>query len=717
MSIKKVTSLNNPQKISKPRLSEKTNIMKNRVANLNIGSVNRSKRQMSSKKSHRRSQELKRRRKLDGRRTPIPRLKNRRAITGPFQSTRSLTNSKKSKVGRSSFAFSSVQKNKKKNNYMLESLRGSEGDSFFTSKLKFKIGSSVKKKHRSIIGSGGRKSSYHKRGNVKRAYDPRPLDNKVFLQSARSKIIHYLNDHGFSKLESSKLLLKPDQKNFFKVTEYLFQIIDRNFSFSSNPSNEISAFFKKLRYPVPMSRSSLKIVSTQHSWRSLIGALYWLVELLIYSELCNKKAKLLLEFAMKRQQNIESFENVNLSMEELTLVGDDKSGESAFFDYLSTSYKCFLIGDDKEFEILEEELANCFAENNESLQSQTKQLIKENSIIINQIQELGSGISKIRSLKKKKNNLKTELESLLNEIGELSIEKNTLKNEIINIEGKENQIRTITHSLQKQKQTFKTIVENQKIHKKELKLIQVHKSSLIKTIKMIKKKKTEIDIQNWEQERNVIKILGQLKTSIKVVNNQNRELGLIGVNVINNFQNMDFQIAVTKHEQLSNNLPHVIQGLKKILFEFNIENKLIVKQIKKIKNNKLKIQDQLEYEKQELQNYQNTLNILKNNYKQSKNSFFHVRNDYLSKKEKENNILFNISLNYNCEINQIENIFEEINNQYILYQKQFTNEKRTWNKYIIDLLNVITNFKKKVEKKTQKLLQQSNNSVTSLQNI
>ncbi|KAJ3424372.1 kinetochore protein ndc80 [Anaeramoeba flamelloides] len=724
MSTKKLRNISNTPQFTNQRPTGKRSNSKNEEENENIFSSNRSKRKMSNKKSQRRSQELKRRRQFDNKNTQNSGLRNRRATTAILQPSKSNSTSTDSnflsnrnrREGRSTLTFGSSQKKSKKKQRN-ESRSGSEGESSFSNERGSRMGSSSKKRRRRTTVNGRRSSLYRKSGTINRTHDPRPLDNKKFLQSARSKIIHFLNDHGFSKLESSKLLLKPDQKNFFKVTEFLFQIIDGNLRLSSKPSNEISAFFKKLRYPVPMSRSSLSVVSAPHTWRSLIGALLWLVELLTYSEHCDEKSKQMLEFAMRMQQTGENFENNTLSMEELTLMGEDNSGESAFFDYLSASYKCFLIGDDEQFENLEQELANCFTENNESLQLQTQEFARENSMIINQLQDLGSGNSPIKTLKKKKKNFQTELDELLHEVETLKIEKDTLQNEIQILEEKESQIKLETNLSQKRIKKLKTNVNNQKINSNELKQIQIETGGLSRSLETLKKKRKEIQDQNWEQEINVTKQLGQLETSVLDYNNKARELRLIGKNAKNNIENINFKVKVIKQQQLSKNLPQVIHGLKKTSYEFNQQKKLITKEIRKIEQAKTKIQDRLENENQEIQNKQNILKSSMNNYQQSKNSLALLQKDHHAKKEKEKNYLFNLSSNKKSGIKKKEHLLEETNNQFFNYQSQFANEKKIWNQSIIDLLTILTNFKQNIEDRLQNLLVQSQNSVKKIQNF
>lgn len=48
--------------------------------------------------------------------------------------------------------------------------------------------------------------------------------------------------------------------------------------------DDVPAFFKRLRYPFQISKSSLFAVGSPHTWPGLLASLVWLTELLSYSE-------------------------------------------------------------------------------------------------------------------------------------------------------------------------------------------------------------------------------------------------------------------------------------------------------------------------------------------------------------------------------------------------------------------------------------------------
>lgn len=48
--------------------------------------------------------------------------------------------------------------------------------------------------------------------------------------------------------------------------------------------DDVPTFYKRLRYPFQISKSSLFAVGSPHTWPSLLASLVWITELLSYAE-------------------------------------------------------------------------------------------------------------------------------------------------------------------------------------------------------------------------------------------------------------------------------------------------------------------------------------------------------------------------------------------------------------------------------------------------
>ena len=114
--------------------------------------------------------------------------------------------------------------------------------------------------------------------------DPRPLNNKDYLNNCIRTVITYLSTHSFPAAVSPKTLASPTGKDFATVVQFLFQQFDPTFRIQSKVEDEVPAFFKRLNYPFQISKSALFAVGSPHSWPAVLAALTWLVELLNYIE-------------------------------------------------------------------------------------------------------------------------------------------------------------------------------------------------------------------------------------------------------------------------------------------------------------------------------------------------------------------------------------------------------------------------------------------------
>jgi len=114
--------------------------------------------------------------------------------------------------------------------------------------------------------------------------DPRPLNDKNFLNNCVHTLITYLSMHGYPAAVSPKTLASPTAKDFTLIVQFLFQRFDPNMKTFGKIEDEVTSFFKRLNYPFQISKSALFAVGSPHSWPAVLAALTWLVELLNYNE-------------------------------------------------------------------------------------------------------------------------------------------------------------------------------------------------------------------------------------------------------------------------------------------------------------------------------------------------------------------------------------------------------------------------------------------------
>ena len=168
-------------------------------------------------------------------------------------------------------------------------------------------------------------------------HDPRPIMDKAYQAACIKTVLNYLLSHGYDPSIGAKQLASPTSKEYANIIQFLFHRIDPNLAKNFGKlEEEVPQIYKRLKYPWQLSKSALFAVGSPHTWPTLLAALVWLVELLSYQEKVDKL-------------QVQAF--------------DDKARcDADFFDYVSTSYRYFLAGDDATCAEVDEEKASDFQE-------------------------------------------------------------------------------------------------------------------------------------------------------------------------------------------------------------------------------------------------------------------------------------------------------------------------------------------------------------------
>jgi kinetochore protein NDC80 len=118
-----------------------------------------------------------------------------------------------------------------------------------------------------------------------------------------------------------QVLSSPTTKDFTNVMLFLVRQIDPNLLKGFGKlEEEVPQLYKRLRYPFAISKSNLTAVGSPHTWPTILAALCWVVELLNYS-------------ARADTARAE--------------MGSDRSrAERDFFEYVASSYRYFMAGED-----------------------------------------------------------------------------------------------------------------------------------------------------------------------------------------------------------------------------------------------------------------------------------------------------------------------------------------------------------------------------------
>lgn len=110
--------------------------------------------------------------------------------------------------------------------------------------------------------------------------DPRPSNDRSYMQLCVKNLISFVIDRGYDLPISPKILTNPSSKDFQSIFTFLIRQIDPTFSFQKRFEDEIPVLLKRLGYPFNISKSALSAVGSPHTWPALLGVLTWLLELL-----------------------------------------------------------------------------------------------------------------------------------------------------------------------------------------------------------------------------------------------------------------------------------------------------------------------------------------------------------------------------------------------------------------------------------------------------
>ncbi|EGZ23689.1 hypothetical protein PHYSODRAFT_478429 [Phytophthora sojae] len=164
-----------------------------------------------------------------------------------------------------------------------------------------------------------------------RVLDPRPVSDRSYLNSCVQALVEFLSDRMYDQTLSPALLKRgPSKKDFCNMILFLFKQVDPTFEFGVKFEEDVVLQFRNLRYPIPISKTSLAAVGTPHTWPTLLLSISWLIELLSYDEAIQQ--------ANETEQSDEN---------------DEENGDKPFFKYLDASYHVFLAGEDDKFAMLE----------------------------------------------------------------------------------------------------------------------------------------------------------------------------------------------------------------------------------------------------------------------------------------------------------------------------------------------------------------------------
>eukprot|EP00941_MAST-03F_sp_MAST-3F-sp1_P002609 g2609.t1 len=263
------------------------------------------------------------------------------------------------------------------------------------------VGSMTTRKSHKENG-GYRRSSLS--GNVVKK-DTRPIGNKKYMEECVNTLITYLSMHQYKHPVNRKQVMRPTNRDFYNIVNFLFRQFDMNYQPGSSQemTKAVPVMFKGIGYPFSISKTALSAVGTPHTWPALLAALSWLVELLSYED----------SVARADEDGEEGFDGMAGEEGGRPVDGGVDSEQKStrmFFKYLGTAYKAFLDGDDATEEALLQALISDKEERNEQIRFELEKAQQEEQDLLAELQELEGKRSAIPGLTKVKEDLSSDLE-------------------------------------------------------------------------------------------------------------------------------------------------------------------------------------------------------------------------------------------------------------------------------------------------------------------
>uniref|UniRef100_A0A2K5LHS3 Kinetochore protein NDC80 n=1 Tax=Cercocebus atys TaxID=9531 RepID=A0A2K5LHS3_CERAT len=234
-------------------------------------------------------------------------------------------------------------------------------------------------------GHGSRNSQLGIFSSSEKIKDPRPLNDKAFIQQCIRQLCEFLTENGYAHNVSMKSLQAPSVKDFLKIFTFLYGFLCPSYELPDTKfEEEVPRIFKDLGYPFALSKSSMYTVGAPHTWPHIVAALVWLID-------CIK-----IHTAMKESSPL--FDDGQPWGEE---TEDGIMHNKLFLDYTIKCYESFMSG------------ADSFDEMNAELQSKLKDLFNVDAFKLESLEAKNRALNEqIARLEQEREKEPNRLESL-----------------------------------------------------------------------------------------------------------------------------------------------------------------------------------------------------------------------------------------------------------------------------------------------------------------
>ncbi|KAJ8364649.1 hypothetical protein SKAU_G00134800 [Synaphobranchus kaupii] len=363
-------------------------------------------------------------------------------------------------------------------------------------------------------------------GGAEKIKDPRPLHDKPFVQQCIKQLCEFLSENGFPGTMSVKCLQSPSTKEFLKIFEFIYSLLDPNFQMpTSKIEEEIPRMLKDLGYPFALSKSSMYSVGAPHTWPQVLGALVWLID----------TVKL---FNSMKEQDLLFADIPDGSLE----IEDGVEYNKLFLEYTSETYNNFMQGADT-FEDEDQEyitrLKNLYNVDEALLES----LAEKHRILTEEAERLEKGNQKDRLMAKRTEILKyqTDQQKLRDFLSKSETFKSNLGNKASGISEDLEAACLQIETLKQEQARLQHILVNQKFTPADIERINRERNELQQTINTVSKSQEEAEQHMWIEEIALSKVKDRAEVKLGEYHKLARKLKLIPASA-ENASGWDFEI-------------------------------------------------------------------------------------------------------------------------------------------------------------------------------
>ncbi|KAM9857933.1 kinetochore protein NDC80 homolog [Aulostomus maculatus] len=355
-------------------------------------------------------------------------------------------------------------------------------------------------------------------GGTEKIKDSRPLHDKSFVQQCIRQLHEFLTEQGYPGTLSPKTLQSPSTKEFVKMFEFIYRLLDPTFEMpNSKVEEEVPAILKSLRYPFVLSKCSMYSVGAPHTWPQALGALMWLIDNVKINWSLSKQELLFSDFC-EDTDNIEEGAEYN----------------KLFLDYTAETYSKFMQGDDtyevedeaflsklKKLYNVDEVMLASMEEKHRFLSSEVEQLEKES-----QTDRLMTKRMEKMKLQSDLNKLQTYLSSLVSFKANLENKDSELNDEL------DNSVSYLA-SLKNEQDELQRLLKNQKFTPADVERINREKRELQQTISSLNKSLEDSEQHKWNEEIALAKVKEKAELKITEYHKLARKLKLVPLSAEN----------------------------------------------------------------------------------------------------------------------------------------------------------------------------------------